>query len=544
MSMTPGVASPPAAPSDPRQALVSVSSELRSAMQQAHAAGLTVPFEPELEALRLPTGVPHLVLWARGDSAEFIQRVASLLGLQTSGASSIAAGDRSQVRDELRDAFEWQALRGTDNLTCFLTRGPLAPELEAWLAYEADALICENDAPRATAAGLVRRLEPEGFDTVLAAVLSIHRDELRQVLFLRSRLWRSAVFVDALDQIVAEHLRRARSRRLRDDIRARQLEREALIDPARQSIDTARQDIDERIAVIQRTIAETGKVAFGPDGTVVVSVRAAIDSMGASNLIESEGAETDRLKLDDRSFAHIVDVLKQHLRTALRDDWRAFESSRGGFPAEVDAGTEKSWLQGYPPVALENAYLGEIPRGGFFRHLSRGKQAVFATMSVLTLVGMLFRTNWRMQYWVVLMLLPLFVFYTIWSARRFNAEREEKRGKELEKMLDALIRDVRRVVMEFQRERQTRVQSLLDGIRREAMRQLESQGRGLAQRRGEELQRARSEIRDRTRSTDARLRDATTLSTCVGRARQAASHGLSEADRTIRVALTGRKVPA
>jgi hypothetical protein len=549
---TPPRTSAAAAPADASHAVVTGVAELRALVQQAHAAGVAVPFEAELERLRQPIAIAPLVVWLRAETQAPVTALLRHLGVEAEGSTAVAIGERAGLRDVLRDAFTWRSVRQPRPVVWYCTIGSVDAEAEAWLAYEAEFVLHEAETGPVAAGACVRRIEGEVETWLDPALYRELRSSARDAFMARKRLWQCQLFTNALEHLSAENLRRFKSRRLRDDLRGKQLEREGLQDPSRQVLDAARLELENQAQALQRTVLDAGKLTFGPDGTLVASLRSSIESLGPHDLLSTMAGDAERLRLHDRSYAHIRDSLKQQLRNALKQDWTALQAGRTGLEEQLarrldaavplDIGDDTAWLQGFTPIALENTYAGDLPKSGFLRHLSHGKQAVFATMAVLTLVGMLFQTNWRQHYWVVLLLLPLFIGAAIYSSRSSREDTESRRQKELEKLREQLLRDVRRVITEMQRDRQARVQAVVENLKREALRQIDARGRATTQARSDQLQRARSDLRDRTRLTDGKLRDAAALASNVARARGNVAQLLSEAERALRTVDTGARV--
>lgn len=292
-----------------------------------------------------------------------------------------------------------------------------------------------------------------------------------------------------------------------------------------------------------KALQEAGKTTYGADSPLVAAMRSALQRITGANMLRLPASMSgvDKLRIDDRAHAGLLDTLRQHAHAGLKADYKAFEAvcdalgvRQPELRVAVNTPGETAFLEGFAPVIyMENSYQAEIPRLGVLHALGQGKQLIFSAMSILSLVMLLFRDNWRQHYWIVLVLFALFIGSVIWSVRNSRHATQQAMEQHAERARETLLRDLRRLISDVGRERGTRLQQLFDGLRRDWSRALDEQAAQQARVRNDMLQRQRNELRERLRLTDSQLRDITALGTSLQRCSMTVVQGLRDAERGV-----------
>lgn len=491
----------------------------------------STPPERLLVVLLLPDGQARLAILAALGAADDAQ-------FKLSGWST-QAGDYE--RPDLK--IDWRPQQLLHNITLVCANpAELSAECLSWLLFDAD--LVSGDTGHLVSAGC--RVQADRLPALMDGMAQTPAlcESLRNRTLLAQARWISLGYEQASDQ----HGRKLRFRKLRDEVRAKQTEIALATDTSRQDADTHKSTIDSICNEAQRSLLEAGKLTYSADSPLVGAVRATVAKIAAVNMVRSASStpDMDKVRVDDRTHAAVLEQLRQHVRAGLKSDFQSYSKTaaqadsvmpvtRVNNPGNTGSFvTEAAFLEGFSPlITLENSFLSEIPRPGFLSHLASSKQLIFSMMSILTLLGLLFQANWRQHYWIVLVMFAVFLGGVVLSMKNSKKVMQALLNQQAERAQEVLQREVKRLVADIGRERQSRLQQLFDSMRRDLLKRLDESTAIQMRSRNETLQRQRGELRERLRVVDTQLRELAGAASNASRTVSQLSNGLRDSERAL-----------
>lgn len=520
--------------------------ELQNLARSLIAVGVDPGLAPELARLKSKKSTPParmLVVLLLPDG-QARSTVLAALGVSGDVQSALRGWSTQAGEYERPDVkIDWQPQKLLHDITLVCADPTtLSTECLSWLLFDADLMA--GDTGHLATAGC--RIQPDRLPALMdgmAQTPSLYESLCTRTLLAQAR-WIALGYEQASDQ----RGRKLRFRKLRDEVRAKQTEIALATDTSRQDAETHKSTIDSICNEAQRSLLEAGKLTYSADSPLVGAVRATVAKVSAANMVRSASStpDMDKVRVDDRTHAAVLEQLRQHVRACLKSDFQnyaktavqadsAMPSTRVGNASNTGSFvTEAAFLEGFSPlITLENSFLSEIPRPGFLSHLASSKQLIFSMMSILTLLGLLFQANWRQHYWIVLVMFAVFLGGVMWSVKNSKKAMQALLNQQAERAQEVLQREVKRLVADIGRERHSRLQQLFDSLRRDLLKRLDESTAIQMRSRNETLQRQRGDVRERLRVVDTQLRELAGAASSASRTVNQLSSGLRDSERAL-----------
>jgi len=124
-------------------------------------------------------------------------------------------------------------------------------------------------------------------------------------------------------------------------------------------------------------------------------------------------------------------------------------------------------------------YRGEMPKRGFMARLSDGRKAIMGISMMAMVIGGVFKAVWGVDFRSMIMLVAplIFIGAIVYSYIVWPKEDAERFAKELDKIHDGLASEIKRLLSELQREKQTKVSEHLDIQKKNLLKELDQLSR-------------------------------------------------------------------
>ncbi len=491
-----------------------------AALQQAHAlqSDDTDSLEPLRVKLKGPAHLNGLCLLVP-HSLDALHRKPALLSTLADQADWVflAGNPETTLAAEQRATIQLvlEHVTGLQNVMQAPPAGaaaPAAPNEEWWKNWKVTLSL-----------GLVRL----GTDLLRnrLSLLTAPSSELRQYL-VESRLLRQLDMNLALMVEETAAVQRQLGNRLN-------LAREGLTDregspELRKAADSIRTKFTEELDSLLKAAERDAKAAFQADGETNRQLREASASVTVDDIDQTEGEVTIKLSLapaaTTRLTAAVLGLARQRLATDLRqlsegvtcsvgDAKRAIETATGARPAvSLELPDEQSLWETISSLARpEIRYRGEMPRATLGARFNAARQIIMGMMILGTILGgavMLTgdqSSGQGVRTYLAAFMIPMLFIGFLWTYVSFRKRETLTLEKEVEKLQDGVLSELRRVLQDLHREQMT----LLNGTLQKAQRAVQSQLEGTFEKLDKQRQRDAEETRRRqteqSRSMDQRI---------------------------------------
>jgi hypothetical protein len=491
-----------------------------SALQQTHA--LQQNEGDSLEPLRLklkgPTHLNGLCLLVP-HSLDAMQRKPALLSTLADQADWVfLAGDQGTTfTAEQRATIQLvlEHVTGLQNVMQPPAAGappPAQPPLEWWKDWKVTLSL-----------GLVR-LGTELLRKRLS-LLTAPDSELRQYL-VESRLLRQ---LDMTLGLMAEETQQEQ-RKLGNRL---SLTREGLTGPdsqpdLRKAAEGIRTRFSEELDSLVKAAEREAKASLQADGEVARELRAAATSLSTDDIEQTEGevaiklslaAETTErltalvLGLARRRLAADLRQIQEGVECSVRDAKQAIETATGARPAvSLELPDEAALWETISNLARpEIRYRGEMPRATLGARFNAARQVIMGMLIVGTILGGVTVLTGEegggqgLRTYLTAFMLPMLVVGFLWTYVSFRKKERLTLEKEVEKLQDGVLAELRRVLQELHREQMTILGGALQKAARAVQQQLDGTFEKLDKQRQREAEDARRRQGEQQRSMDQRI---------------------------------------
>jgi hypothetical protein len=371
--------------------------------------------------------------------------------------------------------------------------------------------------------GLVR-LGTELLRTRLG-LLTAPSSELRQYL-VESRLLRHLDMALALMAEETGQVQRQLGNRLN-------LSREGLTDregepDLRKTSEGIRNRFSEELDSLLKAAERDAKSALQADGEANRQLREASASVTVDDIDQSEGDSTIKLTLapaaSARLTAAVLALARQRLATdyrqiaegvecSVRDAKRAIESATGARPAvSVELPDETTLWETISNLARpELRYRGEMPRATLGARFNAARQVIMGMMILGTILGGAVvltgdQTGGQgLRTTLAAFMIPMLVIGFLWTYVSFRKRETLTLEKEVEKLQDGVLSELRRVLQDLHREQMSLLNGTLQKAQRAVQQQLEAATEKVDKQRQRDAEETRRRQTDQTRSMDQRI---------------------------------------
>lgn len=371
--------------------------------------------------------------------------------------------------------------------------------------------------------GLVR-LGTELLRTRLG-LLTAPSSELRQYL-VESRLLRQLDMALALMAEETAQVQRQLGNRLN-------LAREGLTDrdappELRKVSDHIRTKFSDELDSLLKAAERDAKAALQADGEANRLLREASATVTADDIDQVEGEVTIKLALAPAATARltsaVLDLARQRLATDLRqitegvecsvrDARRAIEAATGARPAvSIELPDEASVWETISSLARpEIRYRGEMPRATMGARFNAARQVIMGMMILGTILGGAVvltgdqGAGQNIRTYLAAFMIPMLVVGFLWTYVSFRKREALTLDKEVEKLQDGVLAELRRVLQDLHREQMTLLQGILQKAQRAVSQQLDGAVEKLDKQRQRDAEEARRRQTEQSRSMDQRI---------------------------------------
>ena len=481
------------------------------ALQATHA--LDSRQASDLEPLRLklkgPAHLSGLCLLIPQNLDALVSKPALLSTLADQADWLFLAGDpTTRLDDGQRQAIQLILDQVTGIQNVMVTDAPDSPGGEEWWK-----------GWRATLSlGLVR----QGSDLLRTrlALLTAPESELRQYL-VEARVQRQ---LETVLSLLEEEVRQAQ-RMLNNRL---QLTREGLVGGApdlRKGIEGIRSRLADECDRILKAQEREAKAALAPEGDVARRIRDVATAIGADDLAQTPGETTIKLTLSpaasDRLVALVDEVARQQreascraiqegVECSVRDAENALEKATGVRHklnvSLVDEPAFRDQLQHQARPELR--YRGEMPRPTLASRFNAARQSIMSLMILGTLLSgaaaFSGEDSGSLRTILYGLMLPLLVLGFLWTYISFRKKEQLTLEKEVEKLQDGVVLEVRRALQEVLREQQSALNEAVQRVQRTLSQQIDAALERLQQMRQTEAEEQRRRQTEQQRGIEQR----------------------------------------
>lgn len=491
-----------------------------SALQQTHALQQTDgdTLEPLRVKLKGPTQLNGLCLLVP-HSLEAMQRKPALLStladqadwvfLAGSQATAFTAEQRTTVQLVL------DHVTGLQNVLQPPADGaapPARPPEEWWKTWKVTLSL-----------GLVR-LGTELLRKRLA-LLTAPDSELRQYL-VESRLLRQLDMTLALMIEETQQEQRKLANRL-------SLAREGLTEregspELRRTAEAIRTKFADELESLVKAAEREAKAALQTEGEASLRLREATAALTVDDIEQAEGEVAIKLTLAPAAVARLTQAvlglarqrlatdlrqLQEGLECSVRDTKRAIETATGARPGiSVELPDETALWETMANLARpEIRYRGEMPRATLGARFSAARQVIMGMLILGTILGgatvLTGDTSGgqNIRTYLAAFMIPMLIVGFLWTYVSFRKKERLTLEKEVEKLQDGVLAELRRVLQDLHREQMSILGNAVQKTQRSVQQQLDGTFEKLDKQRQRDAEDARRRQAEQQRSIDQRI---------------------------------------
>jgi hypothetical protein len=371
--------------------------------------------------------------------------------------------------------------------------------------------------------GLVR-LGTELLRTRLG-LLTAPSSELRQYL-VESRLLRQLDMTLALMTEETAQVQRQLGNRLhlaREGLTERDAQPEM-----RKTAEGIRTKFSEELDSILKAAERDAKAAFQADGEANRQLRAASDTVTVDDIDQTGGEVTIKLTLAPAASARLTTAvlglararlatdlrqINEGLECSVRDAKRAIEAATSARPSiSLDLPDENALWETISSLARpEILYRGEMPRTTLGARFNAARQVIMGMMILGTILGGAVvltgdqGAGQDIRTYLAAFMIPMLIIGFLWTYVSFRKRETLTLEKEVEKLQDGVLSELRRVLQDLHREQMTLLNGTLQKAQRAVQSQLEGTFEKLDKQRQREAEEARRRSTEQSRSMEQRI---------------------------------------
>lgn len=297
---------------------------------------------------------------------------------------------------------------------------------------------------------------------------------------------------------------------------------------SRKTAEAIRNRFTEEIDSLLKAAEREAKASVQAEGEAVLQLQAAADSLTPADIEQTEGEATVKLTLAPAASARLTETVlklaRQRLSTELRqlheglecsvaDAKRAVEAAVGARPSvTLELPDETSLWETISNLARpEIRYRGEMPRATLGARFNAARQLIMGMMIVGTIFGGVTvltgdqSGSQGIRSYLAAFMLPLLVIGFLWTYVSFRKKERLTLEKEVEKLRDGVLGDLRRVLQELHREQTTIAGGAVQKVSRSVQQQLDGAFERLDRQRQRDSEESRRRQAEQQRSIDQRL---------------------------------------
>lgn len=345
-----------------------------------------------------------------------------------------------------------------------------------------------------------------------------------------------------------ERLLQARQRREGDS--ARPVDTAAPDEESRQGLDRLKGLVGEELARLSQDLRDSGRRAGLRNGEMYQLADELLGNLRGQDLAQEAAGKKIRLSLKPEVAEDLKTRFTEALKGQIEADAQRIQSAVARMDEAFDrAGAElgiaerlrigppdvvdEIWTPIEEALHLQVRYRGEMRRRGFLQRLGEGRRVIFLVLMVLSLIGGFLGLNVRRTTFLAPVFLLLFIGAVAWTFYSWRKEEDVNFDDELLRLRDVLSPELSRMLGDVLRERQARLQGVLEEVRRGALGGIDMLQRAAGASRLQRAEGERRSARTRLKVVEDRLREVQALAPSLQRATATLERAIGEARREL-----------
>lgn len=296
----------------------------------------------------------------------------------------------------------------------------------------------------------------------------------------------------------------------------------------RKAAETIRTRFTDELESLLKAAEREAKAALQADGEANRQLRAAAASVTVDDIDQAEGDSTIKLSLAPAAASRLTTAVLALARQRLAADFRqiaeglecsvrdakcAIETATGARPSiSVELPDEGALWKTVSSLARpEIRYRGEMPRATLGARFSAARQVIMGMMILGTILGGAVvltgdqSGGQNLRTTLAAFMIPMLVVGFLWTYVSFRKRETLTLEKEVEKLQDGVLSELRRVLQDLHREQMTLLNGDLQKAQRAVQQQLEGTFEKIDKQRQREAEEARRRATEQSRSMDQRI---------------------------------------
>lgn len=352
-------------------------------------------------------------------------------------------------------------------------------------------------------------------------------DQARQALFLHQQAQRVIHASEAIAERSQQELRQLQGRKKREQRKAQVNESDIKSGSIeRHQWDNIRSDLNDQLSRLNKKIHEQGKKALLSEAELSCQLEQLISRLQVSDLNQETGHKSIKLTVKESFLAELKNQLKAILKKQFKSEMLTLSQALQKQQQHIEEQTkqltgkpqlftitpadeQQIWQDLKAQLSVSIRYRGEMPKRGFIARLSDGRKAIMGISMMAMVIGGLFKAVWGVDFRsMIMMVAPLiFIAAVVYSYLVWPKEDAERFAKELDRIHDGLSAEIKRLLNELQREKQTRVSEYLETEKKSLLRKLETVSRQTQQKQTQTEEQQRQQAQKHLMQIEQQIKD-------------------------------------
>lgn len=352
-------------------------------------------------------------------------------------------------------------------------------------------------------------------------------NNVRQTLFLHLQAQRVVHASEAVAERSQQELRQLQGRKNREQRKSQTSESDLKsTSTERHQWDDIRNNLSDGLSQLNKFVQQQGKKNLLPEGDLLNQLNHYVGKLQISDLDQEPGHKNIKLTIKDRFLDDLKHHLKGLLKKQLKADLAHVEQGLNNQQKQME--TDTASLTGHPQIfaitlpdekvlwanlkeqlSVSIRYRGEMPKRGFTARLSDGRKAIMGISMMAMVIGGIFKAVWGVDFRAMIMLIAplIFIGAIVYSYVVWPKEDAERFAKELDRIHDGLTNEIKRLLSELEREKQTRIAEHLDSEKKSLWRKLDEIIRNNQSEQEQSLTQQRQQAKKRLSQIEQQIKD-------------------------------------
>jgi len=368
-------------------------------------------------------------------------------------------------------------------------------------------------------------------DASIPSMLQDIDDNARQALFLHLQANRIIHASEAVAERSQQELRQLQGRKKREQRKAQTNENDVKSGSTeRHQWEDIRNNINDELSRLNKKVQELGKKSLLPESEINKELQHFVNRLTISDLNQEPGHKTIKLTVKDCFLDDLKQQLKVILKKQFKGEMRTLSQTMQKQQQHLEQQTKQ--LTGQPQIFAINSpdeneiwqslkaqlqvsirYRGEMPKRGFVARLSDGRKAIMGISMMAMVIGGVFKAVWGVDFRSMIMLIAplIFIGAIVYSYVVWPKEDAERFAKELDRIQDGLSTEIKRLLNELQRDKQSKVAEHIEAQKKSILRHLETLNRQAQQNQNQAEEQQRQQDQKRLMQIDQQIKELQTV---------------------------------